>query len=472
MVNPILIIKGTPAGWSPIWNYAYIQVFQRYYFINNWTWLNGCWECDAVCDVLASFKTDIGNLSEYVVRSASESNGAISDSMYPATTDFSVNARYTPNIFATNLAIGCYIVGIISGGSVNAVGAITYYAMDSAEFGALKDKLFSDDNLEIMHIIDAQGQALVTDISQEVLKTLYNPYQYIASCMWFPFAKSAITSKTPLTGIKIGWWDYPSLTGDRLYAQIISLDESINTTDHPQAAARGKYLNYSPYSTRVLIGRFGMVAINSEYFESGEDIGIGYDIDLITGQCRCPIERRYYIGSDLHVDVLTERYFMIGVPIQIAQVGTDYLGTVSTAIQGIKGIADGISSGASSGAQLGGLVGPGGALAGGIVGGVLGGAGAAVTGIYNTLNAAMPIVETSGSNGSFLAPSTNTELLELFYTVVDDDNAQKGRPLCAVRQLNTLSGYIMVDSPDVQLPCMETERQQIASYMSGGFFYE
>ena len=61
--NPGLVIRAVPAGWNPIWNYAYIPAFDRYYFINNWTWLNGVWGCSLVCDVLASFKSEIGSLT-------------------------------------------------------------------------------------------------------------------------------------------------------------------------------------------------------------------------------------------------------------------------------------------------------------------------------------------------------------------------------------------------------------------------
>ena len=64
MINPVLEINGVPAAWNPIWNYCYIAAFSRYYFINNWRWMNGIWACECAVDVLASWKTDIGNLSE------------------------------------------------------------------------------------------------------------------------------------------------------------------------------------------------------------------------------------------------------------------------------------------------------------------------------------------------------------------------------------------------------------------------
>ena len=110
--------------------------------------------------------------------------------MYPATTDVITESATGQNPFVQNITDGCYIVGIISGGQPDAVGAITYYQMNSTQFGALKELLFSDDNLEEMDIINSSGTPLVSDLSPEVLKTLYNPYQYfdviknyIPSCM-------------------------------------------------------------------------------------------------------------------------------------------------------------------------------------------------------------------------------------------------------------------------------------------------
>ena len=196
IMNPVVKIERLTSDAMPF-DYTYAKWVEagRFYFIEDWVWQDGLWEVHMKEDVLATFKTEIGARTEYVLRTDStvNFNGEITDTTYPATTDIVSESYSLTNIFTTDLTVGCYIVGIISGGSSQAVGAISYYAMTSTQFGALKDKLFSDDNLEIMGIIDAQGQTLIQDLSQEVLKTLYNPYQYIASCMWFPFGEGAIS---------------------------------------------------------------------------------------------------------------------------------------------------------------------------------------------------------------------------------------------------------------------------------------
>ena len=438
-------------GINPDCTYAYIPDFHRYYFINDWTWDNGTWVAQMDVDVLASHKTAIGNKSEYILRTDSTGanyNGAITDTIYPATTNVVTESYSVSNVFTTDLTVGCYIVGIISGGSSTAVGAISYYAMTSAEFGNLKEKLFSDDNLQIMGIINSQGDQLVTDLSQEILKTMYNPYQYIASCMWFPFGKDAIVSKTHVTALKIGWWGYP-LSGDLLYAQTLELgNEQFAITAHPQAS-RGSYLNYAPYTRRTLIGRFGTVALDTEQFKVGTNINISYMIDLITGQCYAKISRRNESVTPPAEDLFAERTFLLGVPIQIAQVGTDYLGTAFSAINGVTG-----AIGSALNKDLGGVFSN------------------LNNGIYNTLQSAMPQVETGGQNGSFLAPANNTHVVEMFYRIVDEDVTHRGRPLCAVRTINTLSGYVLCAEGDLDLDCYNEERDNIRQYLTTGFYWE
>ena len=133
MLNPTLVINNTPLAWNPIWNYCYIPGFKRYYFINSWTWRNGIWECGCTVDALASWKTDIGNNIEYILRTDSTVvyNDAITDTMYPATTDIDLNQYFLTSAFVSDISDGIYVVGIISGNDVQAVGAVSFNAPNS-----------------------------------------------------------------------------------------------------------------------------------------------------------------------------------------------------------------------------------------------------------------------------------------------------------------------------------------------------
>ena len=137
------------------------------------------------------------------------------------------------------------------------------------------------------------------------------------------------------------------------------------------------------------------------------------------------------------------------MPIQIAQVGTDYLGTYATAI----------STGATAGQQAMTLN----------VGGAIS---TLATGIYNTIQAQMPQLETDGSNGSFLSANINTKMVTIFYKIVDEDIEHRGRPLCELRRIDTLSGFILCAEGDLDLDVYDEERKQIKSFLTSGFFWE
>lgn len=465
ITNPIIRIEPLPGNVSPHqYTYAYINTFARMYFIEDWVWADGLWEVHMKVDVLASFRNQIGAQTEYVLRtdSLTDFNGEITDTTYPATTDYITRSYISSNNpFPSAINVGCYIVGIISGNSPTAVGAISYYAMDSYQFGQLKQALLSEDNLITMGlaILDpSTGQLTPTvqDISLEVLKTMYNPFQYIVSCMWFPFPLTEIPSSAQVTQIKIGWWEY-TLNGAIIDAQLATFAEDLPITTHPQAS-RGTYLNYSPYVRRTLIGRFGTIALDNAYFDSGFNrVGIEYVVDLITGQCKAGIERLQQHGSGFDSDIITQREFLLGVPIQLAQVGTDYLGT---ALQSM-GLGGNLLGGAVAGFATGGV---GGAVAGAIS--------STASGIYNSISTAMPQMETSGQNGSFLSVNNVTRLIEQFFIIVDEDIGHRGRPLCELRQLNTLSGFILCAEGELDISCYDNERKEIVQYLTTGFFWE
>ena len=453
ILHPSISIKENLTGGNPplVAMYAYIPRFFRYYFVKDWVYEQGVWTVNLTVDVLASWRTAIGESTEYVLRtdSTTNSNGLITDMIYPSTDDIIAQTQeyqgpFTPPLISS----GVYVVGIISGDNSNSVGAITYYLMTSAQFGSLKEKLFSVDNLQAMGIVDQQGQLLIQDMSEEVFKTMYNPYQYIASCMWFSITPSDIPTnlKESVSTIKMGWWDY-TLSAYKLKGAVVELQETnIAIPAHPQASTRGDYLNFAPYSRRTLYGRYGTVPLDTAFYNNSSDtITIVYAVDLITGQCRANFYK-------VHSNTLTftaSKTFLLGTPIQLAQIGVDYLGTATTAL----------SAGANAVQQAVSLN----------VGGAIS---TVANGIYNTLQAQMPQLETNGSNGSFLCSHTVTKMESIFYKIVDEDIVHKGRPLCELRRIDTLSGFILCAEGDLDLNCYDDERKAISKYLTTGFFWE
>ena len=202
IMNPVLLINpnnaALPVPFVPSgFNYANIPSFGRYYFVTDWTWKKGLWECALSVDVLASFRTAIGNTSAYVERSAYASNGNIIDNLYPAKTDVQITSATIATSWA-NVAPsgGCYVLGLINYQPANHIGAVTYYAMTSANLNSLLAFLFSN------NIYQAGS---ITEIGEDLFKSLFNPFQYVVSCMWFPAAASTYGSTQ--TTVKVGYWD-------------------------------------------------------------------------------------------------------------------------------------------------------------------------------------------------------------------------------------------------------------------------
>ena len=59
-----------------------------------------------------------------------------------------------------------------------------------------------------------------------------------------------------------------------------------------------------------------------------------------------------------------------------------------------------------------------------------------------------------------------------YFTVVDENLAEIGRPLCQTKQISTLSGYILCQNADAQITGTQDEADKINGYLNSGFFYE
>lgn len=99
-----------------------------------------------------------------------------------------------------------------------------------------------------------------------------------------------------------------------------------------------------------------------------------------------------------------------------------------------------------------------------------------ISGLLSGVESAVDCFKTNynkvGVNGGGASVSGVINLVAKFYEVTDEDRTDKGRPLCKVRKLNTLSGYIQCSESEYSLPCYGTEYDAISAYLSGGFFYE
>ena len=114
-------------------------------------------------------------------------------------------------------------------------------------------------------------------------------------------------------------------------------------------------------------------------------------------------------------------------------------------------------------------------MATGNLGGFTQAVGALYTGLGNATRLKYPNMSGKGSTGSFISFFDGDYGLYLKYTyydAVDDNNTENGRPLCEVRQLNTLSGYVLCQNADCIISGTHDEAEKINGYLNSGFFWE
>ena len=509
--------------------YCRITDFDRYYFIRSWSWILGRWECVLEVDVLASFKTEIGNTSMYVLRSASQCDPDIVDTKYPvkavgADTSYqsqtygSVYNVWNTNIYGNDVTAGFFRVSIVNNDS-SAIGAVSHYAISGSVMAELMNKLYSSPSWA--NITDA-------NISTDLQKMLLNPMQYITSVIWIPTGFNT-TGQTPIHTIPYGWWSL-TLTGDvyRITTGTMakSVTESISVAHHPQYDSNKHWLQLSPYTTAALyFTPFGFIPIDTSKIYDATHIDLEVRVDIITGKGTLILSSHKTVGgTTTYGGTFYTTTAQVGVPMTIAQMAVDMsaLGQASTWVgaagialaagglqDGLKDLTNGLISGVrdiftndqgksrfrsaagnpqtvsgriaigleraastdmqsviQSGLQKGlDSVGSGASLLSSLKE-IAGDIGSAALACAGTCSS-------SGSSGGFAALSEMLYIQWYFQKIVDQDPTHYGYPLCKTVQINTLSGFVLCqNADDLSVSCTPAERQAILAFMEAGFYYE
>ena len=461
LMNPVFKLE---IGSNPIgMNYCYVSDFNRYYFITDISSSQNFWYISCKCDVLASFKTEIGSQSHYVLRSASSYDGLISDTVYPTSIETAGFIDYADSGYGDPLSYSggnCYVLGIVGYKDevTSQFGALRYYVFKPL---ALKEFLkYLMDNIATG--TDPWGGIDTTEYSEGVQKALINPIQYIKSCICMPFSYDQVTGGSTAT-VKFGYysWNVPNSDPYRVktvtaqYACKTKETTYITLREHPQAATRGAYLNCQPYTSYTLhFGPWGDIDLDPMLIRGNNKIKIETLYDLISGTGRLLVT-----GNVATSKVLFNGSTKVGVDVNLSQVYKDALAYEAATTKTIFGA---VASGAAAGMSM------------NPVGTIANGLSNITSGIQDMTRLNYPTVSGVGSSGSYMSfhDSQNLYLLSRFHYIVDENLAEIGRPLCQTKHLNTLSGYILCDKADAQITGTADEAVLINQYLNGGFFYE
>lgn len=435
VVEPVLRLHNT-ANWNPsALNYCYISEFSRYYFVKDWEYALGEWNCYLQSDVLASFKSDIGSIYKYILRSASDYTLDCVDDYYPplaaqpshweTTTDF---------IFSRDFDGGVYVLGVACNDSDGA-GATTYYILTSTQIRNL---------VNVMLKPTSGWNNSFTGMTDVLYRSIYQPFDYIKSCKWFP------TGTLPLVSTSIKFGNYDSgITGqvlDNDASSWLYITKDISLPSN-WLTLEGKYRS-NPYTHIYLqFNPWGVMELNPVDFSDSKDLRLYVYPDYISGDALLQI---FKIDNGTEY-FITQKLAKLSVDINLSSASLNGVGLMS----GLAGTLGAIA-GAVTGNPLMSVLSLAGASGGNLVG-------------ASTPTASNSIGQTT--NGArFMDGIAKLILTETAFT--DSDNTEFGRPLYKTKRIDTLSGYIKCADGEHNVPGYIDEKKQISVYMTEGFFYE
>lgn len=400
------------------YNYFYIPLFNRYYWLSDWTRNDALWTASMTVDVLASWKNEIGESVQYVTRSSAEYDSAIIDELYTTKTK-----PITQSVLARIPGWGStiYVAGVIGNGE-NA--AVTYYFLTQEQFTSFSNYLMGGEYLQDLDF----GQ-----LTLDYIKAIYNPFQYVVSVMAFPIGEAA-TSPKP---IAFGWWVAPAQGSPFIFNTTFRVVFDMEVPKHPQ----GEYHNSNQFSKYTLHHPlFGDLPLDADVLSNYNSFKIEIEVDPVSGYGYLTA----YTLSSTDVKILLGfTTAQVGQPVQISQISA---GNLLSAAGSIFSIANA-------------------ALSKDFLG--------SVTGVGNALKSVFPSMQTKGCNGNTATfKDIAVELNCIFYIQADSDSENHGKPLCKVKKLNTIPGYIICEQADISAPATSFEIEKIKAFLNGGFFYE
>lgn len=424
---------------QPSGNYLHIPAFGRYYWITDMSYNMGEWEIRCRCDVLATYKTQIGSSSQYVLRSASAFDTYVMDTLYPTRSLPTVTHKTGSTVFD---GVGTYIMGVIgraSGGSSIAKG-LTYYALTPAQMQLFVNWI-NDWNTLDDFATNFMGavQATLDSFAGQLLQI----FDYIRTVFWVPISYTSIIGGGSAGPIVLGGYTSPNTitaypaTNMNVHFSGANPVCAFYLPAHSQAATEGYYLNAAPFLQHVLDCPYiGEIQVPS-MLTAGNAIVVNADISVIDGSAE------FYVFGEIDGTqyAISRINAQIGVPIPLSTVKSNVIGTA-------------------------------GAIAGTVASAVTGNFLGAAAGIADAVSAAIPTPKNIGGLSGYHTQNLDSELVTTEWSIVNTDNTSHGRPLCQVKTISTLSGYVLCENAEIAIPGTAEESEEVMSYMNGGFYYE
>lgn len=438
VISPLISLVWPGSGSPTTYNYAYIADFGRYYWLKNWTYGDRQWTADLQVDVLASWKTQIGSASKYVLRAADLTARAASldviDSFYPA--KFEKHYKRTVGNFI-GWGSSSYVVGVIGAGNTANAGGIGLYHATAAQAHTIINNAFnamSGIAAGVPSGVSFDG-SWINWLGDVLLRCTGRVSDYITSMMLFPFSFDHGSE----TDVYMGMIESGSGKASPLTSLTKQLTCTLSLTDG--SAPIGAGYNLKPYKDIWLsVPPFGSMELDTTDLYGATQLYLLCIVDALSGAGILYVK---VPNPDIAGEYITiaQRTAQVGVQIPIAGNQTQALSMATGAMTAI-----------------------GAAMSENYVG--------ALAGVGNVINAGNNAVRNSGGSGGLAALLGDIELFYRRLAPVDQDVTEIGEPICKIYTISDLSGYIQCKDGDISAPATAAELSEIESYLTGGFFYE
>ena len=433
------------------WNY--LKWDSWYYFIEDVVSVrNNLFEVHCRLDVLATYKTEIGQTSAFVLYDTT-ANTEIIDSRLSQKTTCTVRSNgdkfaYAPNAY-------CVVLGIV-GGKVDddERGDTGMFAIDPADVPKLFDSIsgWFDRKLQIKEPDPTAAHggwsfSNLDDAAEDLVHAVYVMLQQLLATGKAPDCiKSAVWLPCSPEDFFGSWQDiYLGQYNTHVQGQLISINtwnqRFVNLAIPWQAT---DWRRNAPYhNIYVYIEGVGIVSIPPNEI-------IGETSLFITAEMSPTGAMQYEINAGMESPrTLVRLTGQVGGSFMVGSSNINPVTAMAGSMGGILGAASGVAIGGKA---------------------LAGGAGS----IIGAMTALQPIPHSVGSGGGFLT-NHNVKVISVFHdTNVSPGSisATIGTPSMAQKVIGSLSGFIQTKEASVNASCYDDVRAEINSLMDGGFFYE
>ena len=414
-------------------DYCYINDWGRYYFVSAISTLaDGTVQYDLVEDVLATNKTAIGSTVAQIGFSSTGYDTMKVDSRLPVkvTKTITKSSGSSPGLFD---AQGCYVLAVSNNESN--MSMVCYYAVDQANLQTLMQEILTNSSLK------AAVETYCSDV-----------WDAIVSCTWVPFSRTEMPGSISDVSIVVAN-EITNAVGRKLNnpsVRTASANETIPWT-------YSDFRRIPPYtSISAWIPGYGYIDINSADLAGFTSLKFNFTADCSTGDVVCQIT-----NSDGSVIFQSISYNM-GVSIPLSNFTMDVGGV-------IQNTSSFLGNATNTALSVGSL---------NIAGAISGAFSMLSSGANAVLAANKREVSVKGTQGGRAIIAQGVDVYVFCFSVdTEDPNnasyiARWGRPVGVTHAISNHSGYVECIGAYVDMSGDNWEREEINSYLNGGFYYE